>query len=192
MRKIPSFSLMLLRLVLTLGVLASSHQQVLAQSRRCDFHDVPPFTISTDVRHAKLVSGSVAEIRSDDYTEVGVSYQITPAADQKRVFLSIKWYAQELNQDRSRGKTRIESFDEMILMVASDQSRCRFVGVEGVPMRDERVHIYEGEVHAPVPFPAVGPLHNIFVTFDAPGPHDLKAQALSAKFTGFRVRLEPY
>ena len=150
---------------------------------------VPSKVISTDGSNARVVAGD-AEIDSDDFTKVGVSYKVKRTQNNRGIQLSLNWYAQELNKNHSKGDTRIAS--EGTFPIFSVESSCpesQILSLDGLTTSDSAPTEYSGRVHTYSPFPPTGSLTNIKVRFDGPTSKDTKEQALRANVAEFTVRL---
>jgi hypothetical protein len=170
---------------------ASSTVVVTPRPPRCPARTVPVPSklISTDGSNARVVAGD-AEIDSDDFTKVGVSYRVERTQDNRGIQLALSWYAQELNGNHSNGDTRIVS--EGVFPLFSVEPSCpqsTTLSVDGLTTSASAAREYSGKVHTHGPFPSTGSLTNIKVRFDGPTSQDTKEQALRANVSEFTVRL---
>jgi hypothetical protein len=145
--------------------------------------------IETSAVNARVVHGD-AEIDSDDYTRVGLSYRIVKTPNDRGLRLELSWFAQELNRNKSFGDTRILSEKSFQLYsVDADCPDSTIEAINGLVLEGSRETDYRGKVHRFSLFPATGALANIQVKFDSTGRNDVGVQALRATVSEFTVRL---
>ncbi len=159
--------------------------------RDCQRIELPPDeSISTE--GGTVVRGD-DEIDTDDWTSVDVAYRVVISADRKSLLLQLTWGAQERNGDRSPGDTYIQSRGSFNLF--SVPSRCAdasIASVEGYEPQGSRTELFSGKnLHGFLNFPDTGSLTNVRVRIDGRGGRDSARQALTARFSGFVVHLEP-
>ncbi|HKS42384.1 MAG TPA: hypothetical protein VJX74_17325 [Blastocatellia bacterium] len=144
--------------------------------------------LTTSSADSQIVEGD-DELDSDDWTSIELSYNIHQV-NANEVQITLLWYAQEYNSDRSKRGTRIASSKTFILFPAN--SLCpnlRIDSINGLQLSSSRVEYYHGKIHDFVSFPNVGSLYNIYVRFDGKGEHDQLHQALKADLSDFSVNL---
>jgi hypothetical protein len=147
---------------------------------------VPSQDVATDRTNASLTAGD-AEIDSDDWTSVQLSYSIDNSNDQ--VELNLTWHAQERNKDKSKGNTRINSSKTITIYKVKPSCPLRIMKIEGLIMNSSKEEFYQGEIHGYRTFPDTGSLKSIRVQVDADGRHDDRVQALRATLSRFTVKL---
>jgi PKD repeat protein len=149
--------------------------------------NVQRFHIRTTGDDARRATGD-DEIDSDDWTSVELSYSIR-VVNNREIQLTLVWYAQERNSNRSPGNTRFRSSKSFTLFSATPGSIID--KVQGVELSANREQYFQGEVHGFKPFPDTGSLQGIRVRVDADGGQDRQQQALTATLGGFSVNLMP-
>jgi PKD repeat protein len=149
--------------------------------------NVGRFQVRTTGDDASIATGD-DEIDSDDWTSVELSYSIR-IVNGREIQLTLSWYAQERNSNKSKGNTRYRSSKTFTLFRA--ESGSVIDEVQGIELSANREQYYSGEVHGFKTFPATGSLGDIKVRVDADGEHDKQQQALTATLGGFSVNLKP-
>jgi|GEM_PF-2444186 len=150
--------------------------------------NVARFQVRTTGGDASIVTGD-DEIDSDDWTSVELSYSVRIVNAGREIQLTLNWYSQERNSNKSKGNTRYKSSKTFTLFRA--QSGSIIADIQGIDLSANREEYYRGEVHGFKPFPATGSLHDITVRVDADGGNDMQQQALTATLGGFSVNLKP-
>jgi len=107
----------------------------------------------------------------------------------REIQLTLSWYAQERNSNKSKGNTRYRSSKTFTLFRA--ESGSVIDEVQGIELSANREQYYSGEVHGFKTFPATGSLGDIKVRVDADGEHDKQQQALTSTLGGLSVNLKP-
>lgn len=149
--------------------------------------NVSSFQVRTTGSDASIVTGD-DEIDSDDWTSVELSYSVRIVNASREIQLTVDWYSQERNSNKSKGNTRYRSSKTFTLFRA--QSGSVIDDVQGINLSASGEEYYRGEVHGFKPFPDVGSLRNIRVKVDADGGNDRQQQALTATLGGFSVNLK--
>ncbi len=149
---------------------------------------VARFPVRTTGGDASIVTGD-DEIDSDDWTSVELSYSVRIVNAGREIQLTVIWYSQERNSNKTKGNTRYRSSKTFTLFRA--QSGSVIDNVQGLELSANGEEYYRGEVHGFKAFPATGSLHDITVRVDASGGHDMQQQALTATLGGFSVNLKP-
>lgn len=149
--------------------------------------NVARFHVRTTGDDARTAAGD-DEIDSDDWTSIELSYTIRIVANRE-IQLTLVWYAQERNSNRSPGNTRFRSSKSFTIYTATPGSVID--KVQGVELSANREQYYQGEVHGFKEFRDTGSLQGIKVRVDAAGGNDRQQQALTATLVGFSVDLKP-
>ena len=147
-----------------------------------------PFPIRTTGSEARIETGD-DEIDSDDWTSVELSYSVRIVNSRRAIELTLNWYSQERNDNKSKGNTRYKSSKTFPLFTAPSGSVID--DVQGIELSSNNEKYYKGEVHGYQDFPTTGSLEGIKVRVDGPGGSDKQLQALTATLRGFTVLLRP-
>ncbi|MHA4844817.1 hypothetical protein ACX0G7_11670 [Flavitalea antarctica] len=150
--------------------------------------DVSTKIIETKSADARTVSGD-SEIDSDDWTGLELSYRIYKTNRDREIEMTVTWYAQEKNSDRSPGNTRIMSSKVIPLYKIDGCPELVIEDITGIELQGTKTEDFSGEIHDFVNFPDFGLLRNIRVRFDGPGANDDSKQHLTASVASFSVVL---
>lgn len=151
--------------------------------------EVGPIALATNASNASIVAGD-GEIHSDDWTSVELAYTVKKQNGNRDLELSLTWYAQERNRNKTKGDTRFKSSKSFsIFSVDASCPGSVIKTIEGLVLVGRAEQYYRGEVHNFVSFPDTGSLRNIKVQFDGPGRHDEQRQALEAEVPRFTINL---
>ena len=165
----------------------SDNVQVAVTPPTCRERTIPvTLDLATDRSNARIERGD-AEIDSDDWTSVGLSYVAN--VRERDIELTVSWYAQEGNHDKSNGDTRFLS--SKTFKVFTVQGSCpdsRIVATPGLVRTTSKVKWYRGRAHGFRGFDDTGSLKNISVRFDGNGGNDDALQAMNAVLKDFSVR----
>ena len=144
--------------------------------------------IQTTKFDARTISGD-NEIDSDDWTGVELSYSIDKVNGDREIEMTITWYAQEKEKDRSPGDTRMMSSKVISLYKVQGCPELIIKDITGLELQGTQAEDFYGEIHDFVSFPDCGSLRNIKVRFDGSGSNDDSQQSLTATIHSFSIVL---
>jgi hypothetical protein len=161
----------------------------------------PNTEITTSYNHVRITNGD-DEFQSDDWSSVKIDYKVKQSRDNRRLYLSLKWIANELESNRAwkphkDGGNRSEfksSRTFKIYEVPSDCPESKILSLSNITPSGSRTEYYSGQVWGDASFPDFGSLSNISVSFDHQGRGDNQVTGLKATLQGFTVKIskEPW
>lgn len=144
-----------------------------------------PVLRSTPVRLRGDKASSVkpdADVGSDDWTEVRVSYVLNRSLDNRLLTVTVTMDVKELEKNGEyKDKTHLRTTSDPIKILQLDRKDARQIVGVSVKESDSRTMKYSGEVHGERSFEDVGALGGIVIVVDGSGD-DLERQSLDAQF----------
>lgn len=148
-------------------------------------------SIATGGSDAQVIAGD-SEVNSNDWTRVEVTYGVEQADNDRSLRMTLTWFTQELNGNKSLGDTRIRSKKAFTLYsVPPECPDLRIARPQDLATSlTDSANDYSGQVHGAVQYPDAGALREVRVQFDHRGGGDHNVQSLSATVAPFKVQLE--
>ncbi len=123
-----------------------------------------------------------ADVGSDDWTEVKVSYVLNRSLDNRLLTVTVTMDVKELEKNGAyKDKTHLRTTSDPIKILQLDRKDARQIVGVSVKESGSRTMKFSGEVHGERSFEDVGALGNIVIVVDGSGD-DLKRQSLDAQF----------